>query len=143
GDEDGPAVPLPPAGETGLQLLGGLPGQGAQDAGGQAGAALQERAVLGEHTARPAAARWAMIRETASRQLWSALRTWLRKPQRVVTGLNSRSRYWTPCWLRASRRLGSLKDSAKGSPWSRAKRARTSSRVVMGVSNFWGGSGEE
>jgi hypothetical protein len=27
--------------------------------------------------------------------------------------------------------LSSLKESAKGSPWSRAKRARTSSRVVI------------
>src|SRR5262249_56723696 len=138
GDEDGPAVPLPPAGETGLQLLGGLPGQGAQDAGGQAGAALQERAVLGEHTARPAAARWAMIRETASRQLWSALRAWLRKPQRVLTGLNSLSRNGTPCSSRASRMLSSLKESAKGSPWSRAKRARTSSRVVIGGAQMAG-----
>src|SRR5947209_15699109 len=72
-----------------------------------------------------------MTRATASRQLWSSLRTWLRKPQMVVTGLNSLSRNWTPCWLRASRMLDSVKESAKGSPWSRAKRARTSSRVVM------------
>src|SRR5262249_21187080 len=75
---------------------------------------------------------------TVSRQLWSSLRTWLRKPQRVVTGLNSRSRYLTPCSLRASRMLISLKESAKGSPWSRAKRARTSSRVVRGgLKGLW------
>src|SRR5205085_2250724 len=37
GDEDGPAVPFPPVGEAGLQLLSGPPGQGAQDAGGDAG----------------------------------------------------------------------------------------------------------
>ena len=72
-----------------------------------------------------------MILDTASRQLWSSLRTWLRKPQMVVTGLNTRSRYLMPCSLRASRMLVSLKESAKGSPWSRAKRARTSFRVVM------------
>src|SRR3954464_15925573 len=42
--------------------------------------------------------------------------------------------------------LSSLKESAKGSPTSRAKRARTSFRVVMGASNVvgvrfvrWGG----
>src|SRR5262249_39857389 len=84
-----------------------------------------------------------MILETVSRQLGSSLRTWLRKPQMVVTGLNSRSRSWTPYSWRASRMLGSLRESAKGSPWSRAKRARTSSRVVMGVSNVWGGRGAE
>jgi hypothetical protein len=49
----------------------------------------------------------------------------------VVTGLNSLSRYRTPCSLRASRMLAWVKESAKGSPWSRAKRARTSSRVVI------------
>ena len=31
-------------------------------------------------------------RETVSRQLWSSLSTWLRKPQIVVTGSNTRSR---------------------------------------------------
>lgn len=50
----------------------------------------------------------------------------------VVAGLNSRSRYWTPCLSRASRMLNSVRASAKGSPWPRAKRARTSSKVVMG-----------
>ena len=78
--------------------------------------------MLGEHTLRPATARWAMILDTASRQLWSSLRTWLRKPQMVVTGLKTRSRYLMPCSLRASRMLSSLKESAKGSPWPRAKR---------------------
>jgi hypothetical protein len=34
----------------------------------------------------PDAARWAMTLETASRQLWSALSTWLRNPQMAVTG---------------------------------------------------------
>ena len=48
--------------------------------------------MLGEQVSRPLAARWAMIRDTASRQLWSSLRTWERKPQMVVTGLNTRSR---------------------------------------------------
>jgi len=42
--------------------------------------ALQSLAVLGEPVARPLAARWAMIRVTASRQEWSSLRTWERKP---------------------------------------------------------------
>src|SRR5262249_2764191 len=81
-----------------------------------------------------------MIRDTVSRQLWSALRAWLRKPQMVVTGLNSLSRYVTACSLRASRMLRSLKESAKGSPWSRAKRARTSCKVVMGALKYSGGS---
>src|SRR6516162_6117076 len=49
----------------------------------------------------------------------------------VVTGLNKRSRYWTPCSLRTSWMLGSVKTSAKGSPVLRAKRARTASRFVM------------
>src|SRR5262249_28825418 len=95
-------------------------------------------AVWGEHGSRPEAARCARTRATVSRQLWSSLRTWLRKPQMVVTGLNRRSRYWTPCSLRASRTLRSLKESAKGSPWSRAKRARTSCKVVMvGSQRSW------
>ena len=33
---------------------------------------------------RSLAARWAMIRATASRQLWSSLSTWERKPQMVT-----------------------------------------------------------
>src|SRR5262245_796116 len=79
-----------------------------------------------------------MILETVSRQLWSSLKTWLRKPQMVVTGLNRRSRYRTPCSSRASRMLRWVKESAKGSPWSRAKRARTSSRLVMGgLKRLW------
>src|SRR5260370_24548681 len=73
-----------------------------------------------------------MILDTASRQLWSPPSTWLRKPQIVVTGLNTRSRYLIPCSLRAARMLRSLKESANGRPWSRAKRARTSFRVVIG-----------
>src|SRR5262249_24660652 len=99
--------------------------------------------VLGEHTFRPAATRWAMIRDTASRQLWSSLRTWLRKPQMVVTGLNSRSRYLTPCSLRASRMLAWVKESANGSPWSRANRARTSCRFIIYGSKIFliGGGG--
>src|SRR5262249_5388241 len=72
-----------------------------------------------------------LIRDTVSRQLGSALRAWLRKPQRVVAGLNSLSRYLTPCSLSGSRMLDSLKDSEKGSPWSRAKRARISCRLVI------------
>ena len=64
----------------------------------------------------PLAARWAMIRDTASRQLWSSLSTWERKPQMVVTGLNTRSRYLTPCSLRTSRMLASVKTSANGRP---------------------------
>src|SRR5262249_23150599 len=88
--------------------------------------------------ARPEAARCARTRTTVSRQLWSSLRTWLRKPQIVVTGLNRRSRYWTPCSLRASRILRSLQESAKSKPWSRAKRARTSCKVVMvGSQRSW------
>src|SRR3974377_1167258 len=75
-----------------------------------------------------------MILDTASRQLWSSLRTWERKPQMVVTGPNTLSRYLKSCTLRASRMLVSLKESAKGSPWSRAKRARTSFKVVIGES---------
>src|SRR5438128_7613946 len=71
------------------------------------------------------------MRETASRQLWSSLRAWLRKPQMVVIGLNSLSRKRTPCSSRAARILGRLREAAKGRPWSRAKRARTSSRVVI------------
>jgi hypothetical protein len=59
----------------------------------------------------------------------------------VVAGLNSPSRYWTPCSLRASRMLRWLKESAKGSPWSRAKRARTSDRVVHGGSRVSGCEG--
>src|SRR5215813_11350016 len=59
----------------------------------------------------------------------------------VVTGLNRRSRYWTPCSWRASRMLCSLKESAKGSPWSRAKRARTSCRVIIGDLECQGMSG--
>src|SRR5262249_22434285 len=81
-----------------------------------------------------------MTRATVSRQLWSSLRTWRRKPQVVVPGRNRRSRYWTPCSWRASRMLRSLKESAKGNPWSRAKRARTSWRVVMvGSQRSWAG----
>ena len=72
-----------------------------------------------------------MMRETASRQLWSSLSTWQRKPQMVVTGLNSRSRYLTPCSSRASRMLASVRTSANGSPWLRAKRARNRSKLVM------------
>src|SRR5262249_27492292 len=72
-----------------------------------------------------------MMRDTLSRQLWSSLRTWPRKPHKVVLGLNRRSRYWTPCWSRASRIWRSVNASAKGSPCSRAKRARTSCKVVM------------
>src|SRR6266852_5022996 len=49
----------------------------------------------------------------------------------VVTGLNTRSRYVTPCSLRTSRMLASVKISAKGSPSLRAKRARTASKLVM------------
>ena len=48
--------------------------------------------MLGEQVSRPLAARWAMIRETASRQEWSSLRTCERNPQMVVTGLKTRSR---------------------------------------------------
>src|SRR5947207_9318 len=73
-----------------------------------------------------------MILDTVSRQLWSSLRTWLRKPQIVVPGLNSLAGEVTPGWWRAWRMLSSLKESAKGSPWWRVKRARTCSKVVMG-----------
>src|SRR5262245_26801456 len=73
-----------------------------------------------------------MTRATASRQLWSSLRTWERKPQRVVAGPNTRSRYSTPCSSSTSRMLAWVKTSANGRPWSRAKRARTASREVMG-----------
>jgi hypothetical protein len=62
-----------------------------------------------------------MTLDAVSRQLRSSLRTWLRKPQMVVTGLNRRSRYLTPYWWRASRMLDSVKGSAKGRPWPHAK----------------------
>ena len=64
----------------------------------------------------PLAARWAMIRATASRQLWSSPSTWERKPQIVVTGLNTRSRYRTPCSSRASSIRGPVRTSANGRP---------------------------
>jgi hypothetical protein len=83
--------------------------------------ALQSLAVLGEHPLRPAAARWAMTPDIIPRQLQSSLGTWLRKPQMVVTGLKSRSRYLTPYWRRASRMLDSVKGSTKGRPWLHAK----------------------
>src|SRR4051794_16429946 len=73
-----------------------------------------------------------MIRATASRQLWSSLRTWERKPQVVVTGLKTRSRYRTPCSSRASWMRDSVRTSAEGSPSLRAKRARSWSMRVMG-----------
>src|SRR6516165_2588791 len=60
----------------------------------------------------------------------------------VVTGLNRRLRNGTPCSLSASRMLSSLKESAKGSPWSRAKRARTSCRfIIYGSKRFLIGGG--
>jgi hypothetical protein len=93
--------------------------------------ASQELAVWGEQGARPEAARWARRRAPASRPLGSSLRAWLRKPQMVGIGLNSRSRKRTPCSSRAARILARLREAAKGRPWSRAKRARTSSRVVI------------
>src|SRR5262249_42433921 len=81
-----------------------------------------------------------MTRETASRQPWSSLRTWLRKPQMVVAGPNTRSRYSTPCSVRTSMMLASVKTSANGSPSLRAKRARTASRLgIESPSAFRGG----
>src|SRR5262245_27323544 len=62
----------------------------------------------------------------------------------VVTGLNSRSRNVTPCSLSASRMRDSVKESAKGKPRSRAKRARTSSSVIIGDLKCLGhGAGQE
>src|SRR5262245_15081405 len=72
-----------------------------------------------------------MIRVTASRQEWSSLRTWERKPQRVVTGLKTRSRYVTPCSSRASWIRASVRTSANARPSLRAKRARSRSRLVL------------
>ncbi len=49
----------------------------------------------------------------------------------ALTELNTRFRYLTPCSLRTSRMLASVKMSANGSPSLRAKRARTASRLVI------------
>src|SRR5262249_54765639 len=48
-----------------------------------------------------------------------------------LTGLNSLSRYSTSCSARTSRMLAWVRTSANGSPWSRAKRARTASSLVI------------
>src|SRR4051812_31130041 len=79
----------------------------------------------------PWAARWAMTRDTVSRQLWSSLRTWLRKPQMVVAGPNTRSRYLTWCSLSTPKMLASVRTPANGSPWFCANRARTVSKLVI------------
>ena len=71
-----------------------------------------------------------MTRETASRQLWSSLSTWLRKPQMVVNGSNRRLGL-DLVFVEDSQEAGLGQDLGEGSPWLRAKRARTASRFVM------------